>query len=161
VPPREALLLRAVVNHPWLIDEHAETIATLPFTSAALSKLRDAVLSAQALDNSLDTATLHSHLSKSGAGKVLDLVERARSHKCDRFAEPETDRTEVEDGWRHALELHERHVGVKRSLEAAEQAWHEDRSEEAYARICELKRQLERLSAVDTFDKAADAGIRS
>jgi DNA primase len=152
---REALLIRALLNHPWLIEEYAETIAGLTFTSSALSRLRDAILSAQALDNSLDTNALHSHLSKSGVGKVLTLVERTNTHKCDKFAEPQAGRTEVEDGWRHALAMHERHVGLKLSLEAAEQAWHEDRSEEAYARICELQHDLERLVGAETFDNAA------
>ena len=41
--------------------------------------------------------------------------------------------------------MHERQVGLKRALEAAEQAWHEDRSEEAYARICELQGQLDHI----------------
>jgi DNA primase len=152
---REALLIRALLNHPWLIEEYSETIAGLTFTSSAFSRLRDAILSAQALDNSLDREALHSHLSKSGVGKILTLVERTITHKCDKFAEPDAGRTEVEDGWRHALALHERHVGLKLSLEAAEQAWHEDRSEEAYARICELQHDLERLVGAETFDNAA------
>ena len=154
-PGREALLIRAILNHPWLIDEYAETIAGLTFTSSALSRLRDAILSAHALDNCLDSDALGSHLSKSGVGKVLALVERANTHRCDKFAEPDAGRTEVDDGWRHALALHERHVGLKLSLEAAEQAWHEDRSEEAYARICELQHDLERLVGAETFDNAA------
>lgn len=159
VPPRrEALLLKAVLNHPWLIEEEAETLADLPLTSSALSRLRDAILSAFAIDNLLDTESLRTHLNKSGVGGVLALVERAVSHKCDRFAEPEAGRTEVEDGWRHALALHERHVGLKRSLEAAEQAWHEDGSEASFARICDLKRQLELMSGPDTLGPEAGSG---
>lgn len=153
-PYREALLLKVILNHPWLIDEQAEPIAALHFTSTALSGLRDAILSLHALHNLLDTETLRTHLNKSSVGKVLTLVERAVSHKCDRFAEPDAERTEVEDGWRHALAMHDRHVGLQRSLEAAEQAWHEDRSEVSFARICDLKRQLELVSGADTFDPA-------
>jgi DNA primase len=160
-PYREALLLKVMLNHPWLIEDQAETIAALPFTSTALSRLRDAILSAQAINNSLDTETLRTHLNKSSVGKVLTLVERAVSHKCDRFAEPQAGRTEVEDGWRHALAMHDRHVGLQRSLEAAEQAWHEDRSEASFARICDLKRQLELVSGADTFDTAAGLGHAS
>jgi DNA primase len=160
-PYREALLLKTVVNHPWLVDEHAEALATLPLTSTALSRLRDDILSAHALDNSLDTGTLRTHLNKSAAGKALTLVERAVSHKCDRFAEPDAGRTEVEDGWRHALAMHDRHVGLSRSLEAAEQAWHEDRSEASFARICDLKRQLDLLSGAETFDALAQVGHTS
>ncbi|MGE0024789.1 MAG: DNA primase, partial [Hyphomicrobium sp.] len=53
-PYREALLLKVLLNHPWVIEEQAEAIAALPFTSTALSRLRDAILSAQAVNNSLD-----------------------------------------------------------------------------------------------------------
>src|SRR5207244_1102093 len=117
--------------------------------------------SAQAVENSLDRETLRSHLSKSAIGKALGLVERAVSHKCDRFAEPEAARTEVEDGWRHALAMHERQLGLKRALEAAEQAWHEDRSEEAYARICELQGQLDHIIGADTSDGMGPGDSRS
>jgi DNA primase len=86
------------------------------------------------------------------------MVERSSTHKCDRFAAPETERAEVESGWRHALALHDRQVGLKRSLEAAERAWHEERSEEAFARICELQRLLGHLSDPDGTGEPAHAG---
>lgn len=152
IPYREALILRALLNHPWLLDDHAEDLATLAMTSMAAGRLRDALLSAHALEISLDTESLRSHLNNSGVGSLLTLVERAVSHKCDRFAEPDAGRTEVEDGWRHALAMHERHVGLKRSLEMAEQALLEDGSEASYARICELKQELEQLIGADADD---------
>ena len=160
-PYREALLLRAILNHPWLIDEHAEEIAALPLTSTALSGLRDALLSLHALDNSLDSAGLHSQLSKAGVGRVVDLVDRAITHRCDKFAEPDAGRAEVEAGWRHALALHERQIGMKESLAAAERAWHEDGSDEALARICEIQRQLAcSTESIAEDDSGADVGHR-
>jgi DNA primase len=45
----------------------------------------------------------------------------------------------VEVGWRHALALHERQVGLQKSLDAAVQAYHRDGSEDALARICEIQ----------------------
>ena len=148
-PYREALLVAAMMNHPELIEEHAEEVAGLAFSSPALTKLRDALLSLQAHENFLDTATLRTQLSKLGVGGIVDLVDRSITHRCDKFAEPNSDRAEVDAGWRHALGLHERQSGLRRSLEVAERAWHEDRSEEAFARICEIKRQLEHMSADD------------
>jgi DNA primase len=148
-PYREALLVAAMMNHPELIEEHAEEVAGLAFSSPALTKLRDALLSLQAHENFLDTATLRTQLSKLGVGGIVDLVDRSITHRCDKFAEPNSDRAEVDAGWRHALGLHERQLGLRRSLEVAERAWHEDRSEEAFARICEIKRQLEHMSADD------------
>jgi DNA primase len=78
-------------------------------------------------------------LSVSGLDKVIDLVERSVTHRSDRFAEPDAPRAEVEVGWRHALALHERQLGLQKSLEAAVQAYHQDGSEDALARICEIQ----------------------
>ncbi len=148
-PYREALLLRTLLNHPDMLEENAEEVAELVLTSTALTKLRDALLSLLAHENSLDTATLRTQLSKLAVGGIVDLVDRSITHRCDKFAEPHSDRAEADVGWRHALALHDRQLGLRRSLEVAERAWHEDRSEEAFARICELKRQLEHMSAMD------------
>ena len=145
-PAREALLIKTLLNHPWLLDEHAEEIAALTLASAPLARLRDAMLGHQAVDNNLDSARLRSQLSVTGLGKVVDLVERSVTHRSDRFAEPDAPRAEVEVGWRHALALHERQVGLQKSLEAAVQAYHRDGSEDALARICEIQGLLARAS---------------
>ena len=39
ISPREALILKTLINHPWLIDEHSEAIASIDFVSPALSAL--------------------------------------------------------------------------------------------------------------------------
>ena len=146
VPAREALLAQTLLNHPWLIDEHSEEIAALPLCSGPVARLRDAILSTHALENALDSIRLRSQLSSSGLGRVIDLVERSVTHRSDRFAEPDAPRAEVEVGWRHTLALHERQVGLQKSLEAAVQAYHRDGSEDALARICEIQGLLARSS---------------
>ncbi|MGE5512755.1 MAG: DNA primase [Bacteroidota bacterium] len=148
-PYREALLLRVLLNHPWMIDEHAETIAALPLTSKPLAQLRDALLSLHVEHNVLDREDLHAHLTGQGLAKVFALVERAITHKGDRFAEPEADRAAVETGWRHALALHEKQVGLRRAMAAAEQAWHAEGSEDALARIYELQELLNRSDGME------------
>ncbi len=138
-PAREALLIKTVLNHPWLIEEHSEEIAALTLLSAPVARLRDAILAVQAQEIALDSSGLRTQLSVSGLGKVIDLVERSVTHRSDRFAEPDAPRAEVEVGWRHALALHERQVGLQKSLDAAVQAYHQDGSEDALARICEIQ----------------------
>jgi DNA primase len=145
-PPREALLLKTLLNHPWLIEGHSEEISALNLGSAALARLRDAILLSHAVENTLDSHALRSQLSLSGLGKVVELVERSVTHRSDRFAEPDAPQAEVEAGWRHTLALHERQVGLQKSLEAAVQAWHRDGSEDALARICEIQGLLARSS---------------
>jgi len=158
VPYREAVLLLALLNHPWLIEQHSEDIAALPLTSDQLAKLRDSILSAQAIDSPLDSAALRAHVARSGADRAISLVERAVTHKCDKFAKPDAEQAEVEDGWCHTLALHTRQVGMRRSLLAAERQWHEDGSDAAFARICELQSELERLCQVE--DPASDGAAR-
>ena len=157
--PREALILKAILNHPALIDDHAEALAELPFTSKALSGLRDQILSLQAMTNSLDTMTLRSQLSKSGVSKVVDLVERTITHRSDRFAEPEASATEAEAGFRHILALHQRQDGLERMLKAAEEAWCRDCTEESQTRLLEIKRQIAQLSAMEHFDNGVAAHV--
>jgi DNA primase len=150
---RELLLIRTLINHPWLATEDAERLSEINFTAPVLSRLLDAILAAVSLDNSLDSSGLRSHLEQTGFGEVLDLVDRSVTHKCDRFAEPNAGHAEVEAGWRHALALHERQVGLKAALESAERAWHEDRNEDAFQRICELQAELERLARPESLDQ--------
>lgn len=151
-PPREALIMKTLLNHPWLIEEHAEDVAAITFASAPMAKLRDAILAFQAVENELDTAALRYQLSVAGLDRVVNLVERSVTHRSDRFAEPDAPRAEVDVGWRHALALHERQVGLQKSLEAAVQAYHRDGSEDALARICEIQGLLARASEPESAD---------
>jgi DNA primase len=147
-----------LLNHPWLLDEHAEAIAALPLASKAAGRLRDAVLSLQVEHNFLDRSQLRTHLTDQGLAKIIALVERAITHKGDKFAEPEADRAAVETGWRHALALHERQVGLRRALAIAEQAWLAEGSEEALARICELQSLLNRGEGMETSSDGVTEG---
>jgi DNA primase len=156
IPPREALLIKTLLNHPWLIEEHAEEIAALSLCSAPVARLRDAILAAQARENALDSPALRSQLLVTGLDKVIGLVERSVTHRSDRFAEHDAPRAEVEVGWRHALALHERQVGLQKSLDAAVQAYHRDGSEDALARICEIQGLLGQSSLTPPFAEPRD-----
>ncbi|MFN3744627.1 MAG: DNA primase [Hyphomicrobiaceae bacterium] len=150
LPAREALILKALINHPWLIEEHAEQIAALEFTAPALVGLKDAILAALAEEIPLDTVSLRNHLSAVGLSHVVALVERAITHKGDKFAEPEADKDAVETGWCHAVTLHEWQVGLRRDLVVAEQRWLEEQSEEAFQRLCEIKARQNQVEDGET-----------
>lgn len=152
VPYREALLLRTLLNHPWLVDHYAERISNLEFSLPAFAKLRDAILSLKSNDISLDSSRLRTQLEAQSLQQVIDLVERAITHKSDRFAEADADSAEVEAGFCHALALHERQIGLKRALEAAEREFLEEGSEESLARLCEVQRLVASLDAETSLD---------
>jgi DNA primase len=148
-PYREVLMVRTLLNHPWLVDEHAEQIAAITFSAPALAQLRDAVLMLKSHDISLDSSSMRSQLEALDLHRVLETVERAVTHRSDKFAEPDADRDEVDVGWRHTLAVHEREVDLRRDLEAAERAFQHDGTEQSLARICEIQRLIARSISVD------------
>jgi DNA primase len=156
IPPREALIMKTLLNHPWLIEEHSEAIAAIEFASQPLSALRDEILAVHAYENSLDRASLGTQLSKSGVAKVVDLVARTITHISDRFAEPDASAADVEAAWNHILALHQRQDALQRALKAAEEAWYRDCTEEAETHLLDIKRQIAREASMDQMDAEID-----
>ncbi|HRK20074.1 MAG TPA: DNA primase [Hyphomicrobiaceae bacterium] len=143
IAPREAVLLLGLLNHPWLIEEHAEEIANLDFSDRGLLRLRDAMLEIVAdsdfVDKPLDSTEFRGHLARLDLGNVISLIERAVTHRADRFAMPDADKMTAAAGWKHALEIHRRQIGLRRALEQALAAYEDDQSEENFNRIAEIK----------------------
>ncbi|HEY7552232.1 MAG TPA: DNA primase [Hyphomicrobiaceae bacterium] len=144
LPPREVLLVGALLNHPWLIESHCEAIAELKLTSVSLQPLKDALLGLLSHGIPLDHDSVRSHLSASGFDSVVAAVDRAMALTSDKFARPEAGASEAEAGWRHAFALHETQVVLPMELQLAERAWRTDQSEEAWERIVELHDRLGR-----------------
>ena len=152
LPRREALLVRQLINQPRLLADYAEEIAALTLTSLPLTRLRDALLALQVEDFPLDKGSIRHHLTGLGFGSLLELIDKANSHKADRFAEADAEPIEAERGWRHALALHNRQLELKQALQAAQEAWDRDLSEEAFARLKDINRQLNEAATSDDVD---------
>lgn len=141
-PQREALILMALLNHPWLVEEFAEEITELHFEASDLHRLRDAILHVQILQNPLDKEALHTQLVAMGLNDVVAQVERAITHKSDRNTQPGAPRGDVLKAWRHMVALHRKSSELERELRVAERALAEEQSEENYLRLCDVHRQL-------------------
>jgi DNA primase len=148
-PPREALLMLTLVNHPWLLEQHCEAIAELTLTSQPLGRLRDALLELLAGETPLDSAYVRSHLTILGLDAVVAIAERSITHKSDRFVRADAEAGEVEAGWRHAFDLHESQVGLPLALQAAGLAWNAEPTEANWARIVELQERIARRVQVE------------
>lgn len=138
---REALLIRTLINNPWLIEDVAEELAAVEFRTGAFRTLRDALLNACADEKNLDTASLRNHLVGSGYAPNLEQTERMATNKCHAFAEPDADRVTVENGWRHTLSLHQQQ-SLRDQLSEAEREYSQSLDEDALARILELQRLI-------------------
>jgi DNA primase len=149
---REALLMRTLLTHVWLIDDVAEDVARLTLRAMPCRALRDGVLAFHARDpgndaSPLDRTVLLNHLQGLGLGDALSALQRLVTHRADRFAEPEADEASVRDGWQHTLAMHRRDIDLGDELEAAERAFRSTGSEEAWATIREIKQRIDLLDA--------------
>jgi DNA primase len=149
----------ALLNHPWLLDDHMELVAAIPLRSRALEQLRDGFLHVHAQLSPLDSEGLRTQLSKAGLGGIVARVENAITHRSDRFIRPEATRQDVETGWRQSLALHRKSLELERELEAAERAFQAEGTDEAFDRICDIRRQL--LNTEGTEASAEDGGSAS
>ncbi len=143
-PPREAALMLALLNHPWLIEKRCEDIAELELSHRPLVALKAAMLdivmqNSNSGADTLDTVRLHAQLRDIGLDAAAEQLSRSVTHGGDRFAAPASDPTVVESGWLHALTLHKRHGELQRAIDAAERAWQLAQTEEHAGRIAELK----------------------
>ncbi len=56
MPLREALILQAALNHPWLLHDHLEELASLEFRHAEAEKLKGALIDIAAARGAAGTA---------------------------------------------------------------------------------------------------------
>src|ERR1700688_1603110 len=93
IPLREALILQAALNHPWLLHDHMEELAEAEFRHADTQKLKSALIdvfahhsasdfredSGNASDaaRSAQTAELVAELDRLGFGALLARIERS------------------------------------------------------------------------------------
>ena len=154
---REAHIIQALLNNPWLLDDGCEDAAALAFESPGLGALRDAIVDAYTQQNPLDKDGLRHQLKNRGLGPTLALVEQATSQNCDWHTQPDADKTSVMIGWRHMVALHRKSSELKRELEAAEQAYFQDQSEENFLRLQAVREDVLSADGVE----AAIEGYRA
>ena len=147
LPPREALILVAVINHPWLLEHHAEEFSELEFLNPDTDHLRRAVLDA-ATDGrtSADPEALRAAIAARGLTGVLDRVEAAITHTSDWPAQAGASVDDVAQWWTHVVTLHRKQRTLNRELKDAERALGEEPTD---ANLAWLRDVQGRLSALD------------
>ncbi len=138
---RETLVLAAVINHPWLLEDYSEEFAELGFNSPELSAFRDAILQVQIMfcgQKTLDSEDLRVHLKEIGFGDTLERVGAVHIGVDRWVSSSDQPRTVVEESWRQLLQLYRQQVALQKQLHGAEQAFCEDSSEENFVKVRDL-----------------------
>jgi DNA primase len=153
LPPREALILLAIINHPRLLETHAEELAELEFRHADGDRLRRGMLEAAASHVPLTPSSLRSALAARDLGALLARVETSITHPSDWPAREGTADEDVDLWWTHVVSLHRKSRTLHKELKDAELALGSEPSEENLAWLRDVQT---RLAAIDGAEALID-----
>jgi len=146
MPTREALILVSVINHPWLLETHAEEFSELEFQHPDADLLRRAILDAGGGDGPSDAQTQRAALAARGLNSVLGRVETAITHASDWPARAGAAPEDVVQWWTHVVTLHRKQRTLNKELKEAERALGEEPTE---ANLAWLRDVQQRLAALE------------
>lgn len=142
MPPREALIVLCVINHPDLMQKHRDLFETLIFETAGLDKLRFHIIdyADRQIDPAagLDNGGLTGHLDALGESALVEQLRQMPEALTMGFVRQDSALEIVEAGW---LEV----VGVHHTLKTLM----DERAEaEADFAVNSTQENFERLSAI-------------
>ena len=141
LPPREVFIAALILNHPALLEWHAEDLAHIEFESLEVSRLRDGLLSCLS-DHPANHVALALDLDARGhaerRARIMVAAERL-PHWC---LKPDSADQDADQELRQALALHRKAGALHRDLRAAEDALGRDPSEQHFALLQDARARL-------------------
>jgi DNA primase len=166
IPRREALILQAALNHPWLLHEHLEELAAAEFRHADTQKLKGALIDVFAhhfaddfagqgeeggQDSEAERTALAAEVSRRGFADVLTRIERTITTPSVWGARPQAAGLDVLLTWKQLIALHRQWHSLTRELKDAESALGQDNTEANYARLRDVKARLASLEGTEAL----------
>ena len=146
---RREILLRMLLQHPFLVAEATEEIAAIDFPEPELDRLRREILQVEVLQPGLDALGLRQHLERCGFAGTLDgLLSPVVDHAG--FLGRDGDDEAIRQGWLHVLRM----IGEENRSEraSAADALARDPSDATWERFLALRgRQTEEDFATTEF----------
>jgi len=165
IPRREALILQAALNYPWLLHDHLEELASLEFRHTDTERLKGALIDVAAHASTLDAEGLKTELA---ARNLIDAMERIAASITTPSvwgARPEAAPDDVLVTWTQLVALHRQWHSLTKELKEAEQALGQDASEANYLRLRDVKARLSRVEGtealIEGFGASSGRGVRS
>lgn len=149
--PREATIILALVNHPALVEDKFEALASLDCETPVAQKVLGDILALAVRHHDISAEDLRAALGVRGHGPALDRMADTLTRQGVWQVGVETARTDAETGLGHALALHNKKVQLNRELKAAEAALGEDPSEETFERLRDIKNQITTVDGTEAL----------
>jgi DNA primase len=163
IPRREALILQAAINHPWLLHDHLEELAAAEFRHADTQRLKGALIDVfahhfaddfvkePANDGEAERAALAAELGRRGFAELLGRIERTITTPSVWGARPAAGQSDVLLTWKQLIALHRQWHSLTRELRDAETALGQDNTEANYARLRDVKTRLATLEGTEAL----------
>jgi DNA primase len=165
IPRREALILQTALNHPWLLHEHLEDLASLEFRHAGAEKLKNAVIDLFAHDSSPDPAALKAELIRQGCTEIMEKIAGAITTDDVWGALQNAAPADVLVTWQQLVGLHRQWHSLLKELQEAEQALGSDGSEANFLRLRDVKTRLSKMEGtealIEGFGASSGRPVRS
>jgi DNA primase len=151
VAPREALILQAVINHPWLLHEHLEEFAAVEFRQAEAAKLKSELIDIFAHGRAPDGAAMVAELDRRGLAEAAARIHKAITTPSVWGARPEAAPDDVLTTWKQLVALHRQWHSLLKELRDAEAALGQDPSEANYSWLQDVKARLGLLDGTEAL----------
>jgi DNA primase len=151
IPTREALILQAVLNHPWLLHDHLEDLAELEFRHAEAGRLKGVLIDIYAHDGGIDGRRLRAEAVARGVGDLLERVDKAITTNSVWGLAPETGPADVLSTWKQLVALHRQWHSLIKELKEAELALGQEASEAHYSWLRDVKARLAEIDGTEAL----------
>jgi DNA primase len=151
MPLREALILQAAINHPWLLDEHLETLEGTEFRHPDAEKVKAALIDIAAHHGAADGEAVRGELSRRGIAELVERIERAITVPSVWGARPDAAPADVVMTWNQLFALHRQWHSLIKELKDAEQALGRDTTEANYTWLQDVKARLSVIEGTEAL----------
>lgn len=134
----ERLLLAILINHPTLINENSDDLASLDFQDARLHDLKEAILQFYA-ENHLDEMPVKNYLLQKGFEDELEVLLSPHLLIHGAFAKSSAPLEEARQGWKEIFNRMQSTLG-KNDLQLAQNNLAEEMSDKAWQHLKMLKK---------------------
>jgi DNA primase len=151
IPLREALILQAVINHPWLLHEHLEELARVEFRHAEAARMKRELIDIFAHGGAPDGDAMATELGRRGLTEVAERIHRAITTPSVWGAKPDAAPEDALTTWKQLVALHRQWHSLIKELKDAEAALGQDTSEANYSWLQDVKARLSVLDGTEAL----------
>ena len=151
IPPREALILQAVINHPWLLHDHLEELAGIDLRHPDAAKVKAAIIDIFAHGSVSDAESMLSELARRGLRESSERLARAITTASVWGAQGGAAPEDVVTTWSQLVALHRQWHSLPKELREAENAFGREPTEANYSWLQDVKARQAALDGIEAL----------